>query len=480
MGASKKAPTVVKTFQIAKYIFFDFAGSTLVWIIFNIYRKKVIESQLYGIDIPFIPDHKFYAGIIFFPLFWISLFGLVGFYQDVLRKSRLKELGASIGYTLVGCLLIFFAMLLDDYVVSYKSYYKILLSLFCLVFAFTYFPRLIITTGIIRKVHSRKIGFPAIIVGHGQKALYLFNELEASDKSQGYKFLGYISVSEHDPDLLNSKLPYLGTINSIEAIVKQLNVEEVILAIDRETPETFTQIINELLPLNLRIKALPSMYDYLSGKVKMTGILSAPLLSVSFELMPPWQANLKQIIDYTLGTLALIILSPLILVIGIAIKLTSKGPILYKQERIGQYGKPFTLLKFRSMCNDAEKQGPALSSKTDLRVTGIGRFMRKTRIDEIPNFINVVKGDMSLVGPRPERQYYIDQILQVAPHYIHLQKVKPGITSWGQVKYGYAENVSQMVERLKYDLLYLENMSLFVDFKIMIYTLITVIRGRGV
>ncbi|MGE0077372.1 MAG: sugar transferase [Bacteroidales bacterium] len=469
-----------KRIQAFKYIFFDFLGSATAWVIFNIYRKKVIESQLFGIDVTFNPNLKFYIGIIIFPIFWVSLFGLAGYYHDVFRKSRLKELSASIGYTLLGCLLIFFAMLLDDYIVSYKSYYKILLSLFTLIFTLTYFPRLILTTRTIHQVHTRKIGYPSIIVGNGQKAANLFNELETENKSQGYKILGYIAVNKRNPDLLEEKLPRLGELGSIGKIVRELNIEEVILATEKENPETLTKIINEILPLNVLIKAIPSMYDHLSGRVKMTGILNAPLLNISFELMPPWQANLKQVIDYTFASIALIILFPLIITLAIIIKLTSKGSIMYKQERIGQYGKPFTLLKFRSMREDSELQGPALSSKNDPRVTPVGRYMRKTRLDELPNFINVIKGDMSLVGPRPERQHYIDQILQVAPHYIHLQKVKPGITSWGQVKYGYAENVSQMVERLKYDLLYLENMSLFVDFKIIIYTLITVIRGRGV
>lgn len=471
---------MVKKIQIAKYILFDFLGSAIAWVIFNIYRKKIVESQLFGMDLSFVPDAKFYLGIFVFPVFWISLFGLAGFYHDVFRKSRLKELSGSIGYTLLGCLLIFFAMLLDDYVVSYKSYYQILLSLFSLIFILTYFPRLVLTTKTIHKVHSRKIGFPSIIVGSGEKALSLYSELETEKKSQGYKLIGYIKINKDDKDLLQEKLKCLGEIESIGGVVNNLKVEEVILATDQENPETLTRIINELLSLNVIIKAIPSMYDYLSGRVKMTGILSAPLLNISFELMPPWQANLKQVIDYTFGTIAFIILLPLILALAIIIKLSSKGPILYKQERIGQFGKPFTLLKFRSMYSDAEVQGPALSSKNDPRVTPVGRFMRKTRLDELPNFINVIKGDMSLVGPRPERQFYIDQILKIAPHYIHLQKVKPGITSWGQVKYGYAESVDQMVERLKYDLLYLENMSLIVDFKIIIYTLITVIRGRGV
>jgi len=166
--------------------------------------------------------------------------------------------------------------------------------------------------------------------------------------------------------------------------------------------------------------------------------------------------------------------------LAIGIKLTSKGPVLYSHERIGRFGKPFTLYKFRSMAEDAETNGPALSSKNDYRITPFGKFMRKSKLDELPNFYNVLKGDMSLVGPRPERKYYIDQIIQKAPHYLHLQKVKPGITSWGQVKYGYAESVDQMVERLKYDILYIENMSLYVDFKIMIYTILTIFKGQHI
>jgi len=222
------------------------------------------------------------------------------------------------------------------------------------------------------------------------------------------------------------------------------------------------------------------MYDILTGRVRMSSILGTPLIQISHQLMPAWQENVKTAFDYFIATLALLISAPVMLFLIAGVKLSSKGPVFYSHERIGRYGKPFTIYKFRSMYMNAEKNGPELSSRNDERITPFGRFMRKARLDEIPNFFNVLKGEMSLVGPRPERKYFIDQIIKKNPHYVHLLKVKPGITSWGQVKYGYAENVDQMVDRLKYDLIYLDNMSMFVDLKILIYTLSTILKRTGI
>jgi lipopolysaccharide/colanic/teichoic acid biosynthesis glycosyltransferase len=195
--------------------------------------------------------------------------------------------------------------------------------------------------------------------------------------------------------------------------------------------------------------------------------------------VPPHVAVIKRIFDIALSLIALLILSPILLAGIIGVKTSSPGPIFYRQSRLGKNGKTFKIIKLRSMVVDAEKLGPQLSSEDDPRITSWGRTMRKYRIDELPQFLNVLFGDMAIVGPRPERKFYFDQIIEQAPQYKFLLRVKPGITSWGMVKYGYAENVAEMLERARYDLIYTENITLLSDIKILFYTLVTVLQGRG-
>lgn len=466
--------------QVFKYVISDLLMASFAWCLFFIYRKISIEKQPFSIEqLP--SDDKFIEGLLLIPAFWVILYSLVGSYKDIFRKSRLKELGQTIAITTIGVVLIFFAIILDDRILNYKNYYDSFLTLYGLHFGLTFSTRFILSTQVAHKVHRRKITFPTLMIGSNENAFNLFKEMDAQSKSSGNRFVGFVHIENKNGSshLLQKHLPHLGELKDLRQIINDHPVEEVIIAIESSEHEYLNRIINELEDSPVIIKVIPDMYDILSGSVKMSSIFGAPLIQISRDIMPTWQKVAKRVMDIGTSIFALIALSPVYLVTAIIVKSTSKGPAFYPQERIGLHGKPFTIYKFRSMYTDAERQGPALSSQTDSRITPFGRFMRKVRLDEIPQFFNVLKGDMSLVGPRPERQHFIDLITQKAPHYRHLHKVKPGITSWGQVKYGYAENVDQMIERLKYDLLYIENMSLSVDIKIMIYTVLIVIQGRG-
>ena len=260
----------------------------------------------------------------------------------------------------------------------------------------------------------------------------------------------------------------MGNIDNLISVINDEKIEEVIIAIESHERSKIQEIVVKVKSTNVQIRAVPDILDIISGNVKMSSIFGVPLIEMSHDTMPAWQINVKRLIDSVVSLMAIILLSPTYIVLAICVKFSSKGPIFYCQERLGRYAKPFKIIKFRTMYVDAEKDGPALSSDNDPRITPLGRFMRKVRFDELPQFVNVLKGDMSLVGPRPEREFYIEQIVQRAPHYYSVFKVRPGITSWGQVKYGYAENVDEMVDRLKYDIIYLENMSLYLDIKILI------------
>ncbi|HNV95977.1 MAG TPA: sugar transferase [Bacteroidales bacterium] len=465
--------------QILKYIVSDFLFSSVAWFLFFSFRKKIIETQYFGYPIQLTYDEKFFLGLIIIPLFWITLHFLSGYYQDVYRRSRLKELWQTMLISIIGTVILFFAFVLDDYVVSYHDYYRSALMLFSTQFILTYIPRIIITTSTIHKIHNRKIGFRTIIVGSDKKAFDLYEYFIKQPKGSGNLFVGFVSVTEKPKYRIERYLSHLGNVSELHNIIEKEKVQEVILALETKEHDQINAILNRIESKDLVVKAIPSLYDILTGSVRMSTPYDAPLIQISRELMTPFEMNLKRLIDIFFSIIAIILLLPVYLFLALGVKMSSKGPIFYTHERIGRYGKPFNIYKFRSMYVDAEKMGPALSSKNDPRITPFGLFMRKVRLDETPQFFNVLKGDMSLVGPRPERQYFIDQIVKKAPHYTHLQKVRPGITSWGQVKFGYAENVDEMIERLKYDLIYMENMSLYVDFKIMIYTIKIIFQGRG-
>jgi exopolysaccharide biosynthesis polyprenyl glycosylphosphotransferase len=471
---------VNKKSLVILYVLLDFLSASLSWAIFYIYRKIYVEPQVFGYEIPFELGVKFYTGIVAIPLFWLTLYYLAGTYKDVYVRSRLIELGQTFILVLTGVIILFFALILDDVIVSYRDYYTSFLVLAGLQFVLTYIPRVTVTSIVSKRVQERKIGFNTLMIGSNERAVEIFNEIEQNNNSPGSRIVGFINGDSSNEYQLSGLTRHLGSVGNVKKIIEDHEIEEVIITLDTTEHEAISKIINTLGGCNVRIKAIPDIHDIVTGKVKVTTIFGTPLIQISHALLPVWQENMKRFIDVLLSILATVLLLPLTLFLIVGVKLSSRGPVLLCQERIGRYGKPFTLYKFRSMYADAEKNGPELSRINDSRLTNFGKFMRKRKLDEIPNFWNVFKGEMSLVGPRPERKYYIDKIVRVAPHYIHLHKVKPGITSWGQVKYGYAVNVDEMIKRLKYDLLYIENMSLFVDFQIMIYTILTLIRGRHI
>jgi polysaccharide biosynthesis protein PslA len=219
--------------------------------------------------------------------------------------------------------------------------------------------------------------------------------------------------------------------------------------------------------------------DIISGAVQTSDVMGTPLIDVHSGLLPSWQKNLKRFVDLFISIIASVLLSPLLVYTAVRTAFSSKGTILYRQERIGYKGKPFIIYKFRSMVQDAENNGPMLSSEDDERITKWGRIMRKWRLDELPQLWNIIKGEMSLVGPRPERKFYVEQIVEQHSEYKYLFKVKPGLTSWGMVKFGYASSVEEMIQRMPFDLMYVENVSLLLDLRIMILTLATILKGKG-
>ncbi|MFM7024304.1 MAG: sugar transferase [Flavobacteriales bacterium] len=465
--------------QALKYIISDWLMATIAWGAFFIYRKKNLDRSDYLTE-EILHDPKLHAGLLVIPFFWFCLYLLQGQYSNVYRKSRLKESGQTLLITVFGVIIIFFTLLINDYQHSYNIYYKAITALFLIHFLLTACSRFIITTQSAIKIHNRIIGFKTLIIGSDKKAVQIYNELEKMPKSMGHKILGFVNINGGGkPFLMEEFIPHLGSIVNLKEIIINQSIEEVIIAIETNEQEKINDIIAQLEGRNITIKTIPDVKDILLGSVKMNSILGAALIEVSPDVMPEWQKSVKRLFDFWFSVLVLVLGSPIYLAIAIAVKASSKGPVFFLQERIGLNGVPFNIIKFRTMVTDAEVNGPALSKSNDPRITKIGLFLRKTRLDELPQFWNVIKGDMSVVGPRPERKFFIDQIVQRAPHYHYLERVKPGITSWGQVRYGYAENVDQMIDRLKFDLIYLENRSLLVDFKIIIHTLLIVMQGRG-
>lgn len=460
--------------QLYKYLCFDAITALIAWAIVNGVRTMDVLRTDDFRYMYLLPEYN--AKIVYplIPLFWITIYWLSGYYNTLWFKSRLSEFVSTAISTVFGSILLFFFILIDDPVSDYTVFLHSLMLLMGVHFCLTYAVRITITSLSITRIKRGEIGFNTLILGVGVKAAKLIEDLKSTPKSTGYIVKGFVRVSASEDSVVDEKM-VLGDISQLRDIISDLEVCEIVIAKNDITENDIYAVIGLVGDMGVKIKFIPSRYQLITGSVKLNTLYGIPVIDLSAIKMSDHEVCMKRALDILVSLIILVVFSPLYILFLILIW---HKPIV-GQERIGIHGKSFIMYKFRSMIIGAENGTPMLASECDSRITRLGRFMRKYRLDELPQFYNVLRGEMSIIGPRPERKYFIDQIVKVAPYYYMLQNVKPGITSWGMVKFGYANTVDKMVERAAYDIIYLENASLLLDAKISIYTIRTILTGKG-
>ena len=426
--------TAYRKHQLA-YILVDILSSLLVWVAFLGFRWLVYEGKVFSVDTILVPIFDFYRPLVLYPLGCLIVYYLSGYYLRPIRKDYGKEFRLTFISALIIALGAFFVIIIDDVVTSYHRYLTSLLVLVALQFVLSYIPRLIVT---------------------------LINHRKGASASRRYTI-----TSAQDADAFlaqQSAHPY----------------DEVIIDLDEQSSEKeIYSLINRLYPHDVEIAIRPRLYDMLTGAASISEVGDIPLVHITEHKMSDHELCMKRACDVFFSALALVVLSPIYILLYILVWSSSEGPAIYRQERIGLHGRAFQILKFRTMRVHAEGDTPQLSADDDPRITRVGKFLRKYRLDELPQMWNILRGDMSIVGPRPERRYFIEQIEKQAPYYCLLYKIRPGLTSWGPIKVGYTDTLDKMIRRLNYDIVYMENMSIRLDIKILFHTIGVILDGKG-
>ena len=424
-----------KKYQLI-YMLVDLISSVLIWGTFLIFRWLVYEGRMFSVDTVLVPMFNFYMPLFLYPLGCLCVYYLSGYYLRPLRKPYMRELRRTFVSAMIISLGAFFFIIIDDPIGGdYQRYMVSLGVMFLVQFVGSYIPRLLVT-GIAHRLDSD---------APRRYTICSMAEVEAFEQA-------------HDQD------PY----------------DEVILDLKSTTRESdIYQIINRLYPANVEISVVPNLYDMLTGAAIIDDVADQPLIPITEHKMSDSELCIKRAFDIVISAVMLVVLLPVYLVLSLLVWYTSEGPIFYKQERIGLHGIPFDIIKFRTMRLHAENGTPQITLDNDDRVTKVGKWLRKYRLDELPQFWNILRGEMSIVGPRPERRYFINQIEEKAPYYCMIYKIRPGLTSWGPIRVGYTDTLEKMVRRLNYDIVYIENMSLGLDIRIMFHTLGVIFNGKG-
>jgi exopolysaccharide biosynthesis polyprenyl glycosylphosphotransferase len=456
-----------------KIILFDFVAINLVWLCYYFLR---VESQL--IEYQIKPDFILPMAIMY--LYWLSVFMFFGLYRAWYAKSRTDEFAAVLRAITIGCVLLFFVIFFDDERnATYSANRSVIVMYWVLMVMYVGVGRVILRS-FRKRMLMRGVGHrETVIVGVGEKAIELYGQVKTYP-ALGYKVLGFVALNGDRQSRGPLPAGILGSVEELPSIIHRHGIQNILIALDSHQKDVVLNVVSLSTGFDVSIKIIPDIYDIISGQARTNQIYGFPLIEIMPHIMQPWEESAKRLMDIVVSILILTLSAPLWIFVAIAIKLNSPGPLVYSQDRVGKEGKLFKMHKFRSMFRDAEaKTGPVWATSNDPRVTSVGRFLRKTRLDEIPQFMDVLRGDMSLVGPRPERPHFVEHLAKEIPLYKRRLSVKPGITGWAQIKQGYDTSIDDVRSKVRYDLFYIENMSFRMDIKILLMTFYTMIAGKG-
>ncbi|MBW7889081.1 MAG: undecaprenyl-phosphate glucose phosphotransferase [Bacteroidetes bacterium] len=458
-----------------KYVLFtlDILSIAIAYTLYFYFRVK---SGMLEIDV----KPEFLAPLVATTVYWVIIFTFFGLYRLWHVRSRVDEFIAIFKAVSLGSLLLFFVIFLDDQRYGTNQPTRLLIIIYwSMLLVFVSGARLSFRS-IKRGLFESGLGLEhAIIVGVNSKAVQLFENVKKYP-ALGYKVVGFVRLNDSQNDVEDQSLNVLGSTEELAAIIAANDIDDVLIAFESSEHDKLLDVISHIENSRVSIKILPDMYDIISGQARTSQIYGFPLIEIMPHIMQPWEESAKRVMDIVISILILITTAPLWFIIGIAIKINSPGPLVYSQERVGKDGKVFRMHKFRSMKQDAEsKTGPVWATENDPRITSVGWFLRKTRLDEIPQFFDVLRGDMSLVGPRPERPAFVEKLAKEVPLYKRRLIVKPGITGWAQIKQGYDTSIEDVKSKVRYDIFYIENMSFRMDLKILIMTVYVMIAGKG-